>query len=243
MSTHCVCTGLQTVSFLTSALNKVQHSSNVFSTLKGSICFSPSFYQLSGFTFAAEWQKSPHRSWICFRSAVLSLPRALLSHICPINSSWSAAQAFCERLWQRVCGRPVTFSRPVTVFFVPWLACNQQSPVIGWNQNQPGWIGRLRTSTKLLSLKTFWVLRWFASMSQLVNPPAEESTIKLMMMRKDQGKLRLGRVRAWWPVWCGPNSHLDHLMCAYLTDIGPVLAIPETQISRSSPALTFYQFW
>ena len=69
-----------------------------FSSLKGSICFSPSFYRLSGFTFAAEWQKSPHRSWICFRSAVLSLPRALLSHICPINSSWSAAQAFCERL-------------------------------------------------------------------------------------------------------------------------------------------------
>ena len=79
-------------------------------------------------------------------------------------------------------------------------------------------------------------------MSQLVNPPAEESTIKLMMMRKDQGKLRLGRVRAWWPVCCVPNSYLDHLMCAYLTDIGPVLAIPETQISRSSPALTFYQF-
>ena len=214
-----------------------------FSSLKGSICFSPSFYRSSRFTFAAEWQKSPHRSWICFRSAVLSLPRALLSHICPINSSWSAAQAFCERLWQRVCGRPVTFSRPVTVFFVPWLTCNQQFPVIGWNQNQPGWIGRLRTSTKLLSLKTFWVHRWFASMSQLVNPPAEESTIKLMMMRKDQGKLRLGRVRAWWPVWCVPNSYLDHLMCAYLTDIGPVLAIPETQISRSSPALTFYQFW
>ena len=43
MNTHCVCTVLQTVSFLTSTLNKVQHSLNVFPLWKDRSVFRPLF--------------------------------------------------------------------------------------------------------------------------------------------------------------------------------------------------------
>ena len=214
MNTHCVCTVLQTVSFLTSTLNNVQHSLNVFPLWKDRSVFRPLFISraasplpLSGknpliaLGFASDRLFCLCRERFC-RIFVQSIPAGV------------QLRPFVRGFDKRVCGRPVTFSRPVTVFFVPWLAGNQQSPVIRWNQNQPGWIGRLRTSTKLLSLKTFWVLRWFASMSQLVNPPAEESTIKLMMMRKIKGnwdseeyapggRCGVGPIPI-WITWCAP---------------------------------------
>ena len=61
--------------------------------------FAPSFYQPSHFTFAVEWQKFTHRSWICLRSTLFCLGQEKLfcRHICLINSSPSLS-------WEVGCG-------------------------------------------------------------------------------------------------------------------------------------------
>ena len=127
--------GMNTLAFFCFAHTTVFVTSRRFKSLSQSLFhierielfFAPSFYQPSHFTFAVEWQKFTHRSWICLRSTLFCLGQEKLfcRHICLINSSPSLS-------WEVGCGltKEVADIVWLTSGCPPTISCHQMQPEI-----------------------------------------------------------------------------------------------------------------